>query len=59
MELIVDYVLKLCQIESKYLEQRDSLKRDIRNFIKFSIKDGLAPNLSKYNASKFDVDGHD
>lgn len=56
IEYIVNYILNLAQIESKYNEQKDKIKNDVRNFIENSIKNTLNPELKKYNVSKYDID---
>lgn len=56
IEHIVNYVLKLAQIESKYNEQKEQLKIDVRFFIENSIKNTLDSNIKKYNVSEFNVD---
>lgn len=59
MEHIIDYVLKISQIESKYEWQKEALRLQIREFLRSSLKDTLSSHLWEYDISKFDVDWHD
>lgn len=56
IEHIVNYVLNLAQIESKYNEQKEQIKKDVQFFIENSVKNTLSPELKKYNVSNFDID---
>lgn len=56
IEHIVNYVLNLAKIESKYSEQKEQIKNDVKSFIENSVKNTLNPALKKYNVSKYDVD---
>lgn len=57
MDHIVNYVLKLAEIESKYSNQKENIKKDVRFFIESSFWNNLYKHLWEYNVSKFDVDG--
>lgn len=56
-DYMVDYILKLAQIESKYQSQKESIKKEVRFFIEASFWDKLYTHLWEYNIKKFDVDG--
>lgn len=57
MEHIINYVLKLAEIESKYTDQKEDIKKEVRFFIESSLWNKLYKHLGEYNIWKFDVDG--
>ncbi len=56
MEHIINYVLKLAEIESKYTDQKEDIKKEVRFFIESSLWNKLYKHLGEYNISKFDID---
>ena len=56
MEHIINYVLKLAEIESKYTDQKEDIKKEVRFFIESSLWNRLYKHLGEYNISKFDID---
>ncbi len=53
---MVNYVIKLAEIESKYEWEKENIKKDVRFFIESSLWNRLYSHLWEYNIKKFDVD---
>ncbi|OIP52233.1 hypothetical protein AUK10_03910 [Candidatus Gracilibacteria bacterium CG2_30_37_12] len=57
MEHIFNYVLHLAEIEGKYQEQKEEIKKGVRIFIEAALGNRLNQHLGEFNVTKFDVDG--